>query len=460
MSIRAKYHYTHFIYPFVIDNNKYGSFIENILSQDKSWKLNIDKKNGDEELHNFFLPYMRKFLFPTIFWNDEYIKSYKNMNNYAKVSVLKRLTCLTFDYELNNIKTGKLTDNRYEVINFDISNIKIICFEPGICFLDIKAQIDESTENIDFNKILDFNNIFRELTPKNNDKFSNIKAKSIDNIKDISIFINSVISGFESNDLEKIYYDKMFTYSYACINKEDWNKNTNFDNIKNDFYRFQYVIDSKNTATFNNNCNKLEENTYSRWQFSKFGFSRESGVVLVSEDEQYNITRMPYNFEKTYLYILLLAFFQRISLINFSQELLRKDKTMVQRLKKKLTKFTHFSWFSQITNSEHGMDIWKSWQKAFELQELYDEVHREYMEYYDFVVASGQDKTNLILIILYTVSVIFSGISIVAQQFDMKGTWIEPFIIYLIIFTSLSYPIYLILRWCKHKIEKMLGTKI
>ena len=68
-----------------------------------------------------------------------------------------------------------------------------------------------------------------------------------------------------------------------------------------------------------------------------FGFSRESGVVFVSDKEKYDITRMPYNFEKRYLYMVLIALYQRISLINFSQNLMRQDKTAVKKLKKNLS---------------------------------------------------------------------------------------------------------------------------
>jgi hypothetical protein len=460
MSLSAKYQYTHFIYPFLIEKSKYTGFINNLLDHEKDWKLKIHNQKEDEETYNFFLPYMRKFLFPTLFWNNEFIKKYKSLGNSSKASVLRKASCIMFDFNLDNIKVGTVSKRRYDIIDFNIISIRVICFEPGVCFLDIKTEVEDDSENIDFDKILDFNNMFREITPKNTNKSKlNIKAKGIDNIHDITIFIKSIISGFENNDINKIYYDKMFTYSYVCVGRENWNESTNFDSLKNDFYKFQYVVDSKSSAIFNNDCTKLDENTYSRWKYSMFGFSRESGVVLVSEEERYNITKMPHNFEKDYLYMLLLAFYQRMSLINFLQDLLKKDKTMIPKLNYELTKFTHFSWFSQITNSEHGMDIWKRWQSAFELSELYDEVHKEYVEYYNTVVTSGQSKINIILIIMYTVSVIFSGLQIVAQMYDIKHTWLEPLLIYTIVITAMSYPIYAITRWMKHKAEKYFGGK-
>lgn len=452
MPLKAKYQYTHFIYPFVVEEKKYYSFINSLIRQDKSWTVKIHEQKMDNELYQFFLPYMKKFLFPTLTWNSSDIKEYKGMNLYKKSLVTSKMTCVTFNYNLSNIKTGSVRGRNYGAIGFDISKIKLICFAPGICFLDIKAEIDEEDELIDFKKVLDFNYNFRNLTPRAISNLINkkaIKGKNIDKIENIEIFIKSVISGFETEDIQKIYYDKMFTYSYVCV--DSWEKSSDFEKLKNDFYKFQYVLDSKSTAVFNETCDKLEDNTYSRWEYSIFGFSRESGVVFVSDKEKYNITKMPYNFEKAYLYMLFLGLYQRMSLINFSQDLIKNDKTMAKTLKKNFTNFTHLSWFSQITNSEHGMDIWRKWQKAFGLQELYDEVHKEYIEYYDFVNSSGQERINVILIMLYTLSVIFTGFQIITSKFDINRT--EPFIVGLMVAAVASYPIYIITRWLIHKIQ-------
>lgn len=452
MPLKAKYQYTHFIYPFVVEEKKYYSFINSIITQDKVWTIKLHEQKNDNDLYNFFLPYMKRFLFPTLVWNNADIKDYKNMNIYKRSLVTSKMTCVTFDYNLSNIKTGSVKGRHYGTIDFDISKIKLICFAPGICFLDIKAEIDEEEDLIDFKKVLDFNFNFRNLTPRAIENLfdkKSIRGKKIDKIENISIFIKSVISGFETHDIQKVYYDKMFTYSYVCV--DSWDKQSDFEKLKNDFYKFQYVLDSKSTAVFNEECDKLDDNTYSRWQYSIFGFSRESGVVFVSDKEKYNITKMPYNFENAYLYMLLLGLYQRMSLINFSQDLMKNDKTMAKELKKEFTRFTHLSWFSQVTNSEHGMDIWRKWQKAFGLQELYDEVHKEYVEYYDFVNVTSQDRINVLLVMLYTLSVIFTGFQIITTKIDINRT--EPYIVALMVAAVLSYPVYIVTRWLVHKIQ-------
>lgn len=449
MQIKAKYQYTHFLYPFVIEDGKYTDFIESILGKTKEWTLTIHQYKSDEESYDFFLPYMRKFLFPTLFWDKDYIKKFKKGGTFRKSLALSKLSCITFKYNLSRIKRGSITDNDGKLINFDISDIRIICFEGGICFIDFKTQIDDKSELINFDQILDFNHYFRNLTPRIRGNSSN---RIVENSKSVNIpkFIKEITSQFESKSFDKTYYDKMFTYSYVCV--DDWEKEKDFENMKNDFYKFQYVMHSKSSAVFNKNCDKLNDNTYSRWQYSMFGFSRESGVVFVSDKEKYDITRMPYNFEKRYLYMLLIALYQRISLINFSQDLMKQDKTAVKKLKKKLTQFTNSSWFGQITNSEHGMDIWKIWQDSFGLPELYDEVHKEYLEYYDFVVSNGQSRISTILMLFYIINIIFSGIQMLTNVINLED--VQLYIIIAMVFCALSYPTYLIVSWIKHKLER------
>ena len=448
MHIKAKYQYTHFLYPFVIENGNYACFIESILKNTKEWSLNLHQYKNDEESYDFFLPYMRKFLFPTLFWDKEYIKKFKKQGVFKRALDLSKLSSVTFKYNMSRIKKGSITDYEDSSIDFEISDIRIICFEGGICFIDFKTQIDEKNEFINFDKVLDFNHYFRNLTPRVK---SNSTNRILENSKTINIpkFIKDITSKYESKSLDKMFYDKMFTYSYVCV--DGWEKPADFEKMENDFYKFQYVMHSKSSAIFNKECENLKKNRYSRWQYSMFGFSKESGVVFVSDKEKYNITRMPYNFEKRYLYMVLISLYQRISLINFSQDLMRQDKTAVKGLKKKLTKFTNSSWFGQVTNSDHGMDIWKIWQESFNLPELYDEVHKEYIEYYDFVVSNGQSRINTILMLVYIVSVIFAGIPILNDVIKLKN--IEIYTIIAIALCALSYPLYLILSWIKHKLE-------
>ncbi|MEG0221073.1 MAG: hypothetical protein RR702_01615, partial [Clostridia bacterium] len=262
----SKYQYTHFIYPFVVDSKKYNSFINKTISDEKKWSFKIYDQSVDYDVHSFFLPYMKNFLFQSLFWTKNEQKTFKDLNITQKMSKLSKMPCLTFDYNLGKIKTGNVTIKDEESINFEISQIRLVTFEPGICFLDIKTEIDTCGKYIDFDTILDFNFGFRELTPRGDNRVSikKLKANKIDNIMDIATFISSITEGFETQNIEKVYYDKMFTYSYVCLDRSEWEEESDFKEIENDFYKFQYVLEGKSQSRFNNESEKQKANRYSR----------------------------------------------------------------------------------------------------------------------------------------------------------------------------------------------------
>lgn len=456
MNMNTKYNYTHFIYPYIINKKKYNSFLKVLVDKESNWNLKIHDKEANKDLYSFFLPYLRNFMFPTIYWDSFKSKKFNNLSTNSKVEQIKDLSTLTFEYNIDKIIESKTQITSKDTINFEISKINLICFSPGICFLVIKAEIQG--EDVDFKSVLNFNHKFRTINPKYESKDEEdiqITTKLYENINDLSLFIKNIISDFEDEEVENIYYDRMFTYSYACVDNESWDENTDTNEIMDDFYKFQYVLSGYSNDIFNMEYERKMQKIYSRWKYSMYGFSKESGVVLASEQEIYNYTKLPYQFENTYFYVMLLAFYQRICLLKFSQELVKEDKNEVLKLKKKLIRFLNFSWFSQITNSEHGMELWNKWKEAFELEKLLDEVHKEYVEYYDEVVAKGQDRTNALLVLLYTVSVVFSGLTLVVQQFGIKEPWFNIMVLVVLVGTIMIYPAYIIAKTLRYLTAKI-----
>lgn len=367
--------------------------------------------------------------------------------------IISKLTCVNFDYKIDR---SKITNYKFSEakINFEILRIELICFEPGICFLIFKTELDKAG-GVCSNDILDFNYKFRTINPRYQKKKKTegifLKNPEFNGVEDLSSFIDHLLFGYEDVEKENIYFDRLFTYSYMCLAEDEWNETRDLSEIIDEFYKFQYVLPSGYGSTFDPDFKGIKDNTYSRWKYSIYGFSRESGVVFSSQREIFNSTRLPYYYESMYFYVFLLAFYQRITLILFSEELMTSGRSKMNELKHRFTKFTHFSWFSQITNSEQGMDIWKKWQKAFDLPALFDEVQKEYEEFYDFTVARGQEKINLLLIVIYTVSVLFSGMTLMVdfKIIDAHNELAKIFLVIMLMITILSYPMYLLVKILK-----------
>lgn len=414
MNLKTTYHYSYFVYTFLISNGRYKEFLGKFLLDDKKWKLNIMNESDDLDTHSYFLPYVKKFLFPTLYWSSNYRQQFKNMSHNKKLNKISKLTSIKFEYKIDESEQNNYKFSKSD-INFKILKIELICFELGICFLVFKTELDKA-DFIYSSDILDFNYKFRTINPRYLKKKKSqgifLMNEEFNDVEDLSSFIAHLLYGYEDVEKENIYFDRLFTYSYMCLDKDEWNEEKGLDRIINEFYKYQYVLPGDFDATFDADFKGIKENSYRRWKYSMYGFSRESGVVLASQIELFNRNKLPIHYETMYFYIFLLAFYQRIALILFSQELMSSGKNKIDNLKQRFTKFTHFCWFSQITNSEQGMDIWKKWQKSFELISLFDEVQKEYSEFYDYTVARGQEKINRLLIVMYTISILFTGMTL------------------------------------------------
>ncbi|MDP4144737.1 MAG: hypothetical protein Q8936_09725 [Bacillota bacterium] len=458
LNLKTTYHYSYFIYPFLVSNGRYGEFINKFLSDNENWSFTIRDNEKDINTHAYYLPYVKRFLFPTLYWDEDLKHQYERMPLKKKLDIVSKLTCVNFQYKINESKKNNYKFNNTS-INFEILKIELICFEPGICFLVLKTELDKA-DGVYSNDILDFNYKFRTINPRYQKKKKSdgmfIMNKGFNGVEDLSDFINHLLHGYEDVEKENIYFDRLFTYSYMCLDEDEWNEQRDLSEITNEFYKFLYVLPGEYGSQLDSDFIDIKDNTYTKWAYSKYGFSRESGVVFSSERESFNRNKLPVYYESMYFYIFLLAFYQRIALILFSQELMNSGTSKIENLKRRFTKFTHFSWFSQITNSEQGMDIWKKWQQAFDLPALFDEVQKEYSEFYDYTVARGQENINLLLIIIYTVSLIFSAMTLLVDYkiLNANNHAAKVFLLIVIALTIAMYPIYLIGKMINKRLWK------
>jgi hypothetical protein len=463
MNLKTVWHYSYFVHPFLIKGNRYKGFIGKLMNDDH-WKIDLQGDRIDVNTHSYFLPYVKKFLFPTLFWTREYREEFECMSASRRLDIVTKLPCISFDYfidtkDRDNYKFSK------ETLDVEITRVQLICFETGISFLILKTTL-EKEDGVCSDDILNFNYKFRTINPRYLKKKKTeglaIKNAGFTGLEDLAGFIGQLLYGFEDVARENIYFDRLFTYSYMCLDETEWNEERPFSEIINEFYKFQYILPSDYGSTFDEHYKDVKGNTYVRWKYSIYGFSRESGVVMSSNRELFNVTKLPQYYETIYFYIFLLAFYQRISLILFSEELMGSDTAGVDELKERFTRFTHFSWFSQITNSENGTDVWKKWQKAFDLPAQYEEVQKEYSEFYEYKVAKGQERINVLLIVIYVISVVFSGLTLMV---DLKVEWLNSdlgrvFLQFSLLITVALYPVYRFSKWLTRMLKMQKKLKV
>ena len=141
MELKTKYQYTYFIYPYIINENKYNKYLFKLLNN-KNIRVKFFEKEKDLDMYSYFLPTIRKFMFQDFEFTKEKIKEFEKFSNDMKANLLATYPSISFEYNIGNNVQGKAGTK--EGIFFRIQKIEIICFKTGICFLLIKTNLEET----------------------------------------------------------------------------------------------------------------------------------------------------------------------------------------------------------------------------------------------------------------------------------------------------------------------------
>lgn len=409
MELKVKYQYTYFIKPFLIKENKYKKYLLSLLKNDK-FNLKFFEKERDLNIYSYFLPELRDYIFSTFNYDKQKIKEFEGLSNVLKSNLLADFHCNVFEYKLNKKAQGKINNN--EGIFFNITNIEVVCFDSGICFLFIKTDLENNQK---FSSLLDFNYKFKDINSEFSKlkEYNNIKIQTdtFSNMKDLPQFIQEIIgvnSKFaELKDID-MYNRRFFVYTYACIEQDNWE---NFSDIESDFIKFTNVSPNSNTIAFN--ADKLDRMVETSEQFknARFGFTKQSATFLASSIDTNNYTKLLFEYDNNYLYTLIFSLYQRIYLKKMEIDL--KSKKNIDNIRKRFTKFTKEIWGKELTNSVTGTAFYGKWKKIFELEEIYNNIKNKYDVIYKDSSVEKENKVNKLILIALIISLVLNIINLV-----------------------------------------------
>lgn len=411
MELKINYQYTYFIYPYAIKQEKYKKYIINMLKS-KRYTLKFFDSFKDIDLYNYFVPSVRNAMFQDFTFTKEKVNAFNKLSNSNKYRELLNQNCITFEYNLEEVMQGKIQEK--DGIFFKILKIEIVCLKNGICFLLFKTHIEETDK---FSDLLNFNYKFGNINLENKSlkKLEQIKIQTdaFSNIKKISEIITD-ITGKRINSRNIDINDDMFlTYSYVCIDSENWNKDTDFENIKNEFIKLSNVLPSNTNV--NVDYDKLTMITNS--SFMRLRINNKGSFLICSSTDQNNYTKIPNIYERQYLYTYLIALGQRYYLKKLSKEFNNKKQN-----KKTLNKFINFTkdiWINEVTTEGLGQKIYKRCKEKMNLEELYYEVKIKYDTFYKNLKIEKNEKQNKIIIIMLIVALLL-GLSNLASWMFFK----------------------------------------
>lgn len=99
MDFKMKYQYTYFIYPYLIEEKKYQSYLYQLL-KNKNCNLKLFDRKKDVEIDKYFLPEIKDKMFWSLDKKQSAIKNFWEMDKKMQATMLSKQECSIFDYKL------------------------------------------------------------------------------------------------------------------------------------------------------------------------------------------------------------------------------------------------------------------------------------------------------------------------------------------------------------------------
>ena len=320
MELKTRYQYTYFIYPYIVKEKKYSKYLLKMLNN-KKFKLKIFQKERDYDIHKFFLPKIKDYMFNSYNYGTPKIRMLEEMKIEAKAVSLAKEPCTIFEYNLTRDIQGKIQEE--DGIFFRIARLQLVCFNTGICFLCIKTNVEDIEE---FSNILNFNYKFRDIQEEhrrlNNYDKIRVQTSAFKDVNTFKEFIQEITgTDCETNNID-MDTERFLTYSYVCIDQEAWNNNTKFEDINSMFTKYINILPNDNNVNYEED----KATIISKWKYAKIGITKQGVALFCSTADINNYTRLPEEYETTYLYTYIFTLYKKFYLKNIS------DKFYKQRI--------------------------------------------------------------------------------------------------------------------------------
>ena len=404
MELKTKYQYTYFIYPYVIKENKYTKYLLKLL-KDENCKLRIFRKEKDLNIYSYFSHRERNYMFSSFNLSRTRLAKLDELPLETKAAILAKDPCTIFEYNIKKDIQGKTSERNG--IFFKIPKIEIICFNTGICFLSIKTNIEESNK---FSDVLNFNYKFRDINQEfaNMNNYDNIRVQTdfFDDVKYFKEFIEDLTGPVTESIKLDIDPERFLTFAYVCIDQENWNNMTEFEQIRSSYIRFLNILSNDNSV----NYSKEDMKVISKWKYAKLGVTKQGVTLFSSSCDMNNYTKFPQEFEEKYLYTYILAIYTKIYLTKINMDF--RQGINVKKTRKEFVEFTQKLWVNEITSEDTGSLYYQNIKEILELNTIYFDTKNKYDILYKEMNIEKSAKNNVIITIILVITLIINAINI------------------------------------------------
>jgi hypothetical protein len=410
-------HYALFVLPFSFPEADGADPLRRIAESGR-WRPRVfSASNADDvDRTEYFLPYIRRFLFPTLY----------QLPGAAPVGGDPEPTCRHFDFDLAALGGGpkgvELTlhchDGRAKVrftyrVRLTKAELMLFSSQVGFLVLRVECADDGATWFDQMNVVA----ALRTLAPLYRG-FEMPQLEAGSERYNGPQLVQYLLAEFGGRlilrgpaeapaagplPVRPIYDDRMMVYTFSCLDKET---------CLADAARCQALLHRTAVVNFDREASTLPEGETAeqdpaawlrtRWQ----SFSKDGGSLVVFNTDAYH-ERYAGAYHGTYYFdIFLLAALQRVTLLTLFERLADiqaltrgggASRRRLRRLRRDLLLFKNQCWFSQITNRERGLVLWKKWQKTLETGTLFKEVNEQSAELDAYLQSRYRERMERLL---------------------------------------------------------------
>lgn len=406
MELKTKYQYTYFIYPYIINENKYDKYILKLLNN-KNISIKFFEKEKDLDIYSYFLPTIKDFMFQGFEFNKEKIRKFEEFNKDMQTIILSKYPCTMFEYNLGKEIQGKAGEE--DGIFFKIQKIELICFNTGICFLLIKTNIEDRALLSD---VLNFNYKFRDIYSefKELKEYENIRLQTttFGDVKKLTDIIKELTGNILDAKRLDINTNRFLTFAYTCIDQINWNEDKPFKDIEFEFFKYANIFPS----SYKSNFDKKHMEILSKWKFIQTGFTKEGMTLLTSSIDIHNYTVLPHVYENQYLYTYILVQYQKLYLKKLENEF--KIRSTSSGVRERFIKFTKNLWIQEITNDDIGTKIYSKLRRVTEIEKIYNNIKNKFDIAYKELNIEKESKINKVILMILGISLLLNIVNFIA----------------------------------------------
>lgn len=405
-TFRLVEHYSLCVLPFTFQD---GAGFPERLTRTGRWKeRTFSLADADDvDRTEYFLPYIRRFLFPSLF-------APKPAEGEPGS---KKPTCWHFDFDLTRLGsvggrglplTLRGTDSRKKLSvehALVLESVRLVVFGYRVGFLVLRFRNAEpGATYFDQMEALTY---LRTIAPLYRG-FEMPELVTANGRFRMEALLPYLLAEFGAGEppaapaaaplpVKPTYDDRMMVYAFSCLEKET---------ALPDPRRCEDLLERNAVVGFDPQtttrpANKTDPDAdawlQSRWQ----AFTKDGGALVVFNTDRYHAKFLGVYHGTYYFDIFLLAALQRVTLLSlfdrFSdiQELVTgssASRKLLRRVRRDLLLFKNQCWFSQITNRERGLVLWKRWQRVFETRTLLREVNEQSEELNAYLQARYRER--------------------------------------------------------------------